>query len=266
VRIQVGYDIRFQVPAPTAVFLLLHVHPNQYHFHQPEHITVVPNVPLDIFLDLNGNACSRLIAQAGLLALTNDAVVEVDGLPDAVNTFACQHLIQDLPINTLPFLFASRYCEVDRLTDFAWHTFGEGPTGYQRVQAVCHFVHQHIRFDYQTASPFKTAFDAFTQRQGVCRDFAHLAITLCRCLGIPARYATGYLGDIGVPPNPAPMDFSAWFEVFLSGRWYTFDARHNIPRIGRIVMAYGRDATDTALTSSFGRIVLQQFTVWTKEV
>ncbi len=195
-----------------------------------------------------------------------NAVVEVDGLPDAVNLNAVQHPIHELPINTLPFLFASRYCEVDRLANFAWATFGGGPTGYQRAQAVCNWVHQHIRFSYQMASPFKTASIVFDEGQGVCRDFAHLAITLCRCLGIPARYATGYLGDIGVPYNPAPMDFSAWFEVYLSGTWYTFDARHNEPRIGRIVMAYGRDATDAALTTTFGAATLQQFNVWTQQV
>jgi transglutaminase-like putative cysteine protease len=265
-RIQIGYDLRFRVPAPTAVLLLLQVYPAKYLFAQPERFVIDPAVALDQFLDVNGNACTRLMAQAGLLTLTSDAVVEVDGQADVVNLSAVQHPIQELPINTLPFLFASRYCEVDRLSTFAWNTFGNGPTGYQRVQAVCNFVHQQIRFDYQTASPFKTAFDAFTQRQGVCRDFAHLAITLCRCLGIPARYATGYLGDIGIPFNPAPMDFSAWFEVYLSGTWYTFDARHNVPRIGRVVMAYGRDATETALTSSFGPMILQQFEVWTKEV
>jgi transglutaminase-like putative cysteine protease len=248
------------------VLLLLHVFPGRYVFPQPERLTISPNFPLDTFLDVNGNACTRLIAQAGPLRLTNDAVVEVDGKADAVNMMAVQHPIGDLPINALPFLFASRYCEVDRLTDFAWATFGNGPTGYQRVLAVCNFVHRHIRFDYQTASSFKTAFDVFNQRQGVCRDFAHLAIALCRCLGIPARYATGYLGDIGVPFDPAPMDFSAWFEVFLSGTWHTFDARHNEPRIGRVVMAYGRDATDTALTSSFGPITLQQFNVWTRQI
>ncbi len=264
--IHVGYDIRFQVPAPTAVLLLLHVHPNRYLFPKPEQLTINPNLTFDTFLDVNGNLCTRFVAVPGPLALSADAVVEVDGLADTVNLNAVQHPIQELPINALPFLFSSRYCEVERLSEFAWSTFGNGPTGYQRVQAVCNFVHNQIRFDYQRASLFKTAFDAFTQRQGVCRDFAHLAITLCRCLGIPARYATGYLGDIGVPYNPAPMDFSAWFEVFLSGTWYTFDARHNVPRIGRIVMAYGRDATDTALTSSFGPINLQQFNVWTQEV
>ena len=265
-RIHFGYDLRFQVPSPTALLLLLNVFPNRYLFSQMERLVISPTVHFDTFLDVNGNQCTRLMAQAGELSLVNDAVVEVDGRPDAVNTQATQHAIHELPINTLPFLFSSRYCEVDRLTDFAWSTFGRGPTGYQRVQAVCDFVHQQIHFDYQHASAYKTAFDAFKQRQGVCRDFSHLAITLCRCLGIPARYATGYLGDIGVPHNPAPMDFSAWFEVFLSGTWYTFDARHNTPRIGRVVMAYGRDATDTALTSSFGPINLQKFTVWTREV
>ena len=248
------------------MLLLLHVYPNKYLLPQPERLTILPNVPIDTFLDVNGNSCVRLVTPAGPLALMADAVVEVDGKPDVVNMGALQHPIQELPINALPFLFSSRYCEVDRLTDFAWATFGNGPTGYQRALAVCTFVHNHIRFDYATASPFKTAFDVFTQRQGVCRDFAHLAIALCRCLGIPARYATGYLGDIGVPFNPAPMDFSAWFEVYLSGQWYTFDARHNEPRIGRIVMAYGRDATDTALTSSFGPTTLERFTVWTNEV
>ena len=151
-----------------------------------------------------------------------------------------------LPYDALRYLVASRYCEIDRLSDFAWQTFGLGPTGYLRVQAVCNFVHNHIRFGYQFARSTKTAYDAFVEQQGVCRDFAHLAITLCRCLGFPARYATGYLGDIGVPVDPSPMDFSAWFEVYLSSGWYTFDARHNTPRIGRIVIARGRDATDVA--------------------
>jgi len=265
-RIHLGYDLQFQVPTPTSVLLLLHVYPNRYLFAQPERLMISPNVPCDTFLDLNGNSCTRLVASAGTLSLRNDAIVEVDGRPDTVNINAMQHSIQDLPINALPFLYSSRYCEVDRFTDFAWSTFGNGPMGYQRVQAVCNFVHNQIRFDYQTASPFKTAFDVFNQRQGVCRDYAHLAITLCRALGIPARYATGYLGDIGVPFNPAPMDFSAWFEVFLSNTWYTFDARHNTPRIGRVVMAYGRDANDTALTHSFGPLNLQHFNVWTKEV
>jgi transglutaminase-like putative cysteine protease len=263
-HIHIGFDLRFQVPAPTAAMLLVHAYPFRYHFPQPETLTIAPGVRSDTFRDLHGNSCTRLLAPAGLLTLTSHGVVEVDGLPDSVDSFVGQHLLHELPVETLPFLFSSRYCEVDRLSEFAWATFGQGPTGYLRVQAICDYVHRHIRFDYAHASPFKTAHDAFTCRQGVCRDFAHLAITLCRCMGIPARYATGYLGDIGVPNNPAPMDFSAWFEVYLGNRWYTFDARHNAPRIGRIVMAYGRDATDAALTSSFGPMILQHFTVWTE--
>ena len=165
---------------------------------------------------------------------------------------APQHALGDLPVDVLLFLLGSRYCETDRLSAFAWSQFGHLPKGWPLVQAICDFVHGHIVFNYAHASPLKTAFDAYTSRQGVCRDFAHLAVTLCRCMNIPARYCTGYLGDFGVPADPAPMDFSAWFEVYLGGRWYTFDARHNTPRIGRILMARGRDATDVALVTSFG--------------
>jgi transglutaminase-like putative cysteine protease len=265
-RIQIGYDIHFSVPAPTPMLLLLHTHPGRYNLITPEQLAILPNVPTQMFADSFGNTCTRLVAPAGLLQLSNNAVVDVDGLPDLVDLNAQQLQIQDLPTYTLPFLLASRYCEVDRLTEFAWKQFGTGVTGYQRVQAVCNYVHNHIQFGYPFAHSFKSAFDVFNQRQGVCRDFAHLSITLCRCLGIPARYVTGYLGDIGVPFNPDPMDFSAWFEVYLSNMWYTFDARHNHPRIGRIVMAHGRDAADTALTTSFGPTTLQQFKVWTNEV
>jgi len=265
-QIQIGYEITFNVPAPTPMHLLLHVYPNRYYLPQPEQLTVTPFTSYEMFYDTFGNRCTRMLAPAGQVTLTNSAVVQVDGLPDAVNFNAIQHPVLQLPYETLPFLIGSRYCEVDRLTDFAWQQFGNGPTGYARVQAVVDYVHNHIEFGYQYARNTKSAFDAHGERQGVCRDFAHTAITLCRCLGIPARYATGYLGDIGVPFSPAPMDFSAWFEVYLSNTWYTFDARHNMPRIGRIVMAYGRDAADTALTTSFGPTVLTKFHVVTKEL
>ncbi len=264
--IKIGFEMRFGVPVPTPMLLLLYALPNRYQFVQNEYLQMVPAGPLEFFIDPFGNRCTRIVAPAGELTLTCDAVVRVDGLPDVVNFNAMQHPLAELPVQTLPFLYPSRYCEVDRLGDFAWKQFGSGPTGYLRVRAVCDFVHNHIQFGYAYARPTKTAFDGFTERQGVCRDFAHLAITLCRCLGIPARYATGYLGDIGVPSDPAPMDFSAWFEVFLSGQWYTMDARHNMPRIGRIVMAYGRDAADAALTTSFGGTELRKFQVWTDEL
>jgi transglutaminase-like putative cysteine protease len=222
-------------------------------------------VPSEVFLDAFGNASRRLIAPPGAFEIANDGLAEVSGQADGVDWSAVQHPIDQLPIDTLRYLVASRYCEIDRLGEIAWQRFGSGPTGYARVAAVCAFVHQHIAFGYAYARATKSAFEVFQERQGVCRDFAHLAIALCRCLGIPARYATGYLGDIGVPNDPAPMDFSTWFEVFLSGTWFTFDARHNHPRIGRLVMAYGRDAANTALTTSFGPTVLQHFEAWTKQ-
>jgi transglutaminase-like putative cysteine protease len=246
--------------------LLLNIVPNQYAFAQPEHVTIFPAVPSQRFTDTFGNTATRLLAPAGELKLANTAVVEVDGLADRIDWSATQIPVQTLPIHSLTFLTASRYCEVDKLTDFAWSTFGHGPTGALRVQAVCDFVHRHIEFGYAYARPTKSAHDVFTERRGVCRDFAHLAVTLCRCLGFPARYATGYLGDIGVPYNPAPMDFSAWFEVQLSSGWTTFDARFNTPRIGRIVMAYGKDAADAALTMSFGPTTLTHFEVAAQEV
>ena len=198
--------------------------------------------------------------------MSADFIIRDSGKPDPVALDAVQHPVEDLPDDVLLFLLGSRYCDTDKLSNIAWSLFGNTPPGWARVQAIVDFVHNHIRFDYQKADDTRTAFDGYTQREGVCRDYAHLAIALCRCMNIPARYCTGYLGDIGIPPVPYPMDFSAWFEVFLSGRWYTFDARHNTPRIGRIVMARGRDATDCALTTSFGRAPLMQFEVHTDEV
>jgi transglutaminase-like putative cysteine protease len=263
--IHLGHRLRFAIPEPTPMLLLLHVRPHSYAFARQECLTLLPGVPSESFLDSFGNAARRLISPAGSFEIASDGVVEVDGAPDAVDWQACQHPLTELPVETLRFLVASRYCEIDCLGEFAWQRFGRGATGYLRVAAVCQFVHDHLAFGYAYARPTKTAFEAFNERRGVCRDFAHLAITLCRCLGIPARYATGYLGDIGVPADPAAMDFSAWFEAFLSGRWFTFDARHNHPRIGRVVMAYGRDAADTALTTSFGPTVLQHFEVWTAQ-
>jgi transglutaminase-like putative cysteine protease len=265
-HIHIGFRMRFAIPAPTPMLLQLQVYPNLYSFPKIEQLTLTPFTTSESFIDVFGNAARRVIAPAGIFELMNDGVVEVTGAADAVEWQAMQLPINALPINTLSFLVASRYCEVDRLGEFAWQRFGNGPTGYARVAAVCQFVHDHITFGYAFARSTKTAYEVFLERRGVCRDFAHLAITLCRCLGIPARYATGYLGDIGVPADPAPMDFSAWFEAYLSGTWYTFDARHNHPRIGRVVMAYGMDASDTALTTSFGPAGLELMQVWTTQV
>ncbi len=232
----------------------------------PDRVHVEPEARREEFLDGFGNRCTRVVAPAGRFRFWNETLVEDSGEPDAIHADAVQHAVEELPAETLPFLMASRYCEVDRLSQVAWDLFDKSPLGWGRVQAVCDWVHGNVRFGYQFARPTKSAFDVFTERTGVCRDFTHLAIAFCRCLNIPARYATGYLGDIGVPLTDAVMDFSAWFEVFLSGRWHTFDARHNRPRIGRVLMARGRDAVDVALTTSFGPNTLEKFTVYTDEV
>ena len=265
--IQIGFDLIFDVPAPTVMLLMLRLHPSRdASLQAPEGIRIEPNVPVEEFLDAFGNRCGRLLAPAGPLRIRNDALVHDSGELDPVCLDARQHGVDELPAETLPFLLGSRYCEVDRLTETAWRLFGDTPPGWPRVQAVVEWCHANVQFGYPYARSTKTALDVFTERQGVCRDFTHLAVTFCRCLAIPARYVTGYLGDIGVPPVPAPMDFSAWFEIYLGGQWWTFDARHNRRRIGRIVMARGRDAVDVALTTSFGPTTLTRFVVVTDEV
>jgi transglutaminase-like putative cysteine protease len=265
--IRVGYDIIFEHPAPTPLIVMLYLHPSRVpSIRRGEYLLVEPQVQVSHYTDGFGNRCGRLLAPAGRIRFWNDAVVEDDGQPDRQNTGAGQHEIHDLPDEALKFLIASRYCEVDRMLDLAWQLFGSTPKGWVRVQAICDFVHQHIQFDYLQARSTRTAYEAFQEGVGVCRDFMHLAVTFCRCLNIPARYCTGYLGDIGVPPASDPMDFSAWFEAYLGGRWYTFDPRHNTPRVGRVLMAYGRDAADVALLTSFGPSRLERFTVWTDEV
>jgi transglutaminase-like putative cysteine protease len=265
--IRVGYDLVFDLPGPTPVMFLLYLHPSRNPtLVEPEKFRVEPAVKVHEFVDVFGNRCGFVHAPAGKLRFTSDAVVRDGGEPDPVQPDARQHPVEELPADVLQFLLASRYCEVDRMGDLAWDLFGKLPPGWGKVQAVVDWVHGRIEFGYGHASPTKTAFDACNEQKGVCRDYMHLAITLLRCLNIPARYATGYLGDIGVPPAPFPMDFSAWFEVYLGGKWWTFDARHNKPRIGRVLMARGRDAVDVALTTSFGPTRLEKFEVWTDEV
>jgi len=227
---------------------------------------VSPALPVARYLDAFGNICSRLVAPPGEVAIRTDAIVADCGLPDAVEPAARQHEVGELPHDALVFLLGSRYCETERLMNVAWSNFAGTQPGWPRVQAICDFVNSHLRFGYPHARATRTAVEAFVERRGVCRDFAHLAVSLCRCMNIPARYCTGYLGDIDVEPEPEPMDFSAWFEVYLGGRWYAFDARHNVPRIGRIVMARGRDAADVALSTTFGRNTIKRFNVVTDEI
>jgi transglutaminase-like putative cysteine protease len=231
-----------------------------------DRIRLDPPILANTYHDVFGNFCHVIRAPVGRLTLSTDCIVQDDGTPDVVNPDAAQHALEDLPVDTLVFLLGSRYCQTDRFTEIAWSRFGNVSKGWRLVQTICDYVHERIQFGYEHASPGKTAWDAHVQRQGVCRDFAHLAVTLCRCMNIPARYCTGYLGDIGVPPDPMPMDFSAWFEAYLGGRWYTFDARHNTPRIGRILMGRGRDATDVALVTSFGPCTMTGFKVTTEEI
>jgi transglutaminase-like putative cysteine protease len=265
--IQIGYEIIFDSPIAVPMLLKLHTHPTlSNQFKKTEQLQISPNVPKQEFYDSFGNRCVRIVAPSGQLSLSNNAVIENSGNPDSVDWDAPQLLVSEFPLSTLQYLLSSRYCEVELLSDVAWKLFGNISPGWSKVQAICDWIHSNIHYGYQHTRSTKTAHDVFTERTGVCRDFAHLAIAFCRCLHIPARYATGYLGDIGIPAQPIPMDFHAWFEVFLGGKWHTFDARHNTPRIGRILMARGRDATDVALTTSFGTANLVGFKVWTDEV
>jgi transglutaminase-like putative cysteine protease len=265
--IRVGYELVFDVPAPTAIMFLLYMHPSRdASLRQGDRLVVEPAVKIHEFIDVFGNRCGWVHAPAGKIRFTNDAIVRDSGLPDPVKADARQHPVEELPPDVLQFLLASRYCEVDRMSQIAWDLFGSLPPGWSKVQAVVDWVHHHVEFGYAHARSTKTAYDVFVEKKGVCRDYVHLAITMLRCLNIPARYATGYLGDIGVPVAPSPMDFSAWFEVYLDGQWWTFDARHNKPRIGRVLMARGRDAVDCALTTSFGPTTLEKFHVVTDEV
>jgi len=264
--IRLGFDIEFDVPWPVAMIALYHVHSSRRaDLREPDEPVITPAVRVDEYEDSFGNVCSRFIAPPGQLQLYHSTLIEDSGEPDVVNPDARQWPVEDLPPEVLRYLVASRYCEVDRFLDIACSLFGHIKPGWARVQAVCDWVQANVIFGYPFASPTKTALDVHADRKGVCRDFQHLAITFCRCLNIPARYATGYLGDIGVPPVP-PGDFSAWFEAHLDGRWWTFDARNNMPRIGRVLMAVGRDAADVALTTSFGAAWLRKFVVVTDEV
>ena len=269
-NIQLGYDIELRISSPIALIHLLQVHPSrQGDLLTPENIQITPKLPVEPYVDNFGNHCSRVNVPAGVptVRFQNQVVIRDSGLVDVADWSAWQHDPTELPVATLQFLLPSRYCEVDsELLQFAWNQFGNTPLGRPRVQAICDFVHQHIRFNYQAARATRTALEGFRERTGVCRDFTHLAVTLCRCMNLPARYVTGYLGDIGIPPVPSPMDFSAWFEVFLGDRWYTFDARHNMPRIGRVVMARGRDAGDVPIVMAFGQHTLARFDVTTHAV
>lgn len=266
-KIRVGFELAYDFVAPTPMVLMLNVHPSRgIDLIKPDQLRMTPAVPVTRYVDAFDNICTRVSAPKGELQISADGVVADSGLPDPIEETARQHEVAELPYGTLVFLLGSRYCETDQLMSEAWSLFGKTAPGWPRVQAICDFVHSHVRFGYEHARATRTAVEVARERRGVCRDFAHLAITFCRCMNIPARYGTGYLGDIGVAPDADPMDFSAWFEVYLGHRWYTFDARHNTPRIGRILMARGRDAADVAISTTFGPNTLKRFIVHTDEI
>jgi transglutaminase-like putative cysteine protease len=265
--LRLGYDMQFDIPEPVACVAQLRVHASRASgLREPDHVKVEPEIATEEYTDSFGNHCTKFLAPAGTLRLRNDFLFEDPGLADPVRAEAVAHPIAELPHEVLRFLLPSRYCEVDSLAAAAFDLFGNTTPGWGRVQAICNWVHAKVMFGYSFARPTKTALDVFAERQGVCRDFQHLAITFCRALGIPARYVAGYLGDIAVPPSDTPMDFSAWFEVYLENRWWTFDARHNLPRVGRVLMATGRDAADVAFFTSFGAAHLKSFLVISEEV
>lgn len=266
-RIRLGYDIEITCEKPTPLVVFLDPRPEwQGCILETTGIMLTPAVPARLYVDGFGNCGLRLMAPAGRLSLYRDSLLEIDPRPDPWVPRAAEPSVDDIPDAVLPYLLPSRYCDVDLMLDLAWERFGAFPAGWERVRAIFDHVAGHLTFGYPHARATRTASQAWDEGKGVCRDFAHLAITLCRCLNIPARYVNGYLGDIAVPPDPAPMDFNAWCEVWLGGEWITFDARHNIPRIGRVPVARGRDAADVALLHSFGPHQLTRFTVWTDEV
>ena len=266
-QIRAGFEMIYDCPQPTPMIFTLNVHFTRVSdLVGRDDLVVDPPVPMAAYRDSFGNWCTRIVAPKGSTRVSANALLNDTGAADAVVTDAQQLAVQDLPEETLLFLLGSRYCETDRLSETAWQLFGQTPMGWSRVQAICDYVHRHITFGYEHARMTRSAFGAYHDKTGVCRDYAHLAVAFCRCMNIPARYCTGYLGDIGMPPPYGEPDFAAWFEAYLGGRWYTFDARNNIPRIGRILIARGRDASDVAISNSFGPSTLKSFKVWTDEV
>lgn len=265
-QVRVGCEFRYESDFPVPLVMLVRARPDADQRLVYESRWVDPDVPVHDYVDSFGNTCWRLTAPGGEIAIRYDALIALDRSPDLVHPEAAVHLVQDLPDETLLFTLPSRYVESDQLIDAAWQLFGDTPPSWDRVQAVCDWVHANIRYEMGSSGPATTALDVYKSRVGVCRDFALICVALCRALNIPARYAFGYLPDIDVEPPDVAMDFHAWFEAYLGGRWYTFDARHNVPRVGRVLIGRGRDAVDVALTTSYGVTRLVSMTVWADEI
>jgi transglutaminase-like putative cysteine protease len=266
-KLRIGYELQYDFPQPTPSILVLNVHFTRVSdLLEPDHILISPAAPISGYRDSFGNWCSRVVLGPGRTRISTNAVIRDSGLPDPVVPAAHQVAVESLPEEALIFLLPSRFCESDKLLELSWTLFGSAKPGWDRVQAICDFVHKHISFGYEHARVTRTACEAYEERRGVCRDYAHLAVAFCRALNIPARYCTGYLGDVGMPPPYPPGDFAAWFEAYVGNRWYTFDPRNNMPRIGRVLLARGRDAADVAIAMTFGPNRLESFRVWTDEV
>jgi transglutaminase-like putative cysteine protease len=266
-QLRIGFELIYSFPQPTPIILTVNVHYSRaYDIVVPDILVTEPSIPVTGYRDGFGNLCARVLAPAGRLRLMADGVVRDNGQPDEMVFAAGQDSVQDLPEDSLVFLLGSRYCETDLLSNAAWQLFGGTAPGYARVHAICEYVHRHIAFDYQNARATRTAAQAFQEKTGVCRDYAHLAVAFCRCMNIPARYCTGYLSDVGTLPPYGPGDFAAWFEAWIGGRWHTFDPRNFVPRVGRVLMARGRDASDVAIATTFGPNLLESFRVWTDEI
>ena len=265
-QLRVGFELIYSFPQPTPIILLVNIHDSRTSdIVVPDRLVTEPWIPITGYRDAFGNWCNRGIAPPGRLRLSTDCVVRDNGRPDERVFTAGQGSVENLPEEILVFLLGSRYCETDRLSETAWQLFSGVAPGYPRVQAICDYVHNQITFNYQNARATRSAVEAFNERTGVCRDYAHLAISFCRCMNIPARYCTGYLSDLGTSPPYGVGDFAAWFEAWIGGRWHTFDPRNNVPRVGRVLMARGRDACDVAIATTFGPNTLERFTVWTDE-
>jgi len=261
-KLRVGYDLIYECAQPTPMMLMLNTHFSRVQDVLVADLLVVdPPTAITQYRDGFGNLCSRIVAPQGRILLSTTALLDISDQPETREPYGYQHPVEDLPDECLMFLLGSRYCETDLLSDVAWKLFETSAPGRDRVQAICDFVHGHITFGYGYARPTKTAWQAYHERRGVCRDFAHLAVTLCRAMNIPARYCTGYISDVGIPPPYSAMDFAAWFEAYVGGCWQTFDPRNNVARTGRVLMARGRDAADVAISNAFGPTKLIKFDV-----
>ena len=264
-HIRVGCEFRYEAKWPTPTVMQVQPYPTGTHKLLREEWKTTPDLSMHAYNDIYDNLCQRLVLVAGENILRYDALVEVVGEYDEINLNAKQMAVEDLPDDVLLYTLPSRFCLSDILSDTAWQLFGQTEPGWGRVQTICDWVHNNISFQYGASTAITTALDVYEQRTGVCRDFTQLAATFCRALNIPTRYVFGYIPDIGVPPPNEPMDFCAWMEVYLGGRWWTFDPRNNIPRIGRVLIGRGRDALDVAMVTTYGGPLLQQMTVWADE-